>query len=162
MKRKFTIISIALCIISLFFISYTFANTNDMKNAAGGAVNTVRNVIGGTENAVEGAANSATGAIKNGMNSVENGAENMVNGTNNGLNEMKNDTTDSMMGANNGGTNSYTATRTSTTNNNLFGLSSSAWTWIILAIAAIGIIALVMFYTRQNNTTNIYKDKDNK
>lgn len=53
----------------------------------------------------------------------------------------------------------YQATRTSamTDNNNLFGMSSTTWTWFILGIVGAVIVALVWYYgyeqtnTRHNN-----------
>ena len=53
---------------------------------------------------------------------------------------------------------SYTATRTATaTNGTLLGMNSTAWTWLILGIATIAIVALVWYYGKQydNNKTRI-------
>ena len=53
-----------------------------------------------------------------------------------------------------GTSNNYTATRTSA-DNTFMGMNSTAWTWLILGIAAIAIIALVWYYSSQlNNNDN--------
>ena len=60
--------------------------------------------------------------------------------------------------------NNYTATRTATTSDVAFlGISNTVWTWLIIGITAIAIISLIVFYMRQNKTTNnIYNNhRDN-
>ena len=75
----------------------------------------------------------------------------------NGLNRNTNRATTGMNNGNNG---RYTSTRTSTdiaTDNTVLGMSSTAWTWLILGIATIAIIAVVWYYSMQftnNNTRN--------
>ena len=49
--------------------------------------------------------------------------------------------------------NNYTVTRTSA-DNTMMGMNSTAWTWIIIGIAAIGIIAIVWYYTSQTNSNH--------
>ena len=149
----------ALCIISLFFISYTFANTNDIKNAAGDTVNTVRNVIGGTENAVEGAVKDVTNGVKdtgnNIKNDVNNGVNNVTDGTNNNNNTGNMNTT----GNNNGYTANRTATETramTTTDNTFLGMTTTMWTWLMLAVAAVVIIGLVWYYSNQISNNKRY------
>ncbi|MNT83899.1 hypothetical protein D3C72_2238390 [compost metagenome] len=56
----------------------------------------------------------------------------------------------------------YNAVRTSTAeatdaNNTLFGMSGTAWTWLILGIAGIIIIGLVWYYSMQVSS-NKYED----
>ena len=49
----------------------------------------------------------------------------------------------------------YNATRTSTTTNNTFmGMSATAWTWLIIGVAGIAIIALVWYYGTQVRTSH--------
>jgi hypothetical protein len=55
-------------------------------------------------------------------------------------------------------TGNYTATRTST-DGSYMGMSSSTWTWIIMGIAAIAIIALVWYYSMQLTEKN-YDEKN--
>ena len=54
------------------------------------------------------------------------------------------------------------ATRTSTaatTENTFMGMNATAWTWLILGIAAIAIIALVWYYSAQF-TSSHHNDQD--
>ena len=55
--------------------------------------------------------------------------------------------------------NGYTATRTSTGESTFMGMGSTAWTWLILGIAAIAIVALVWYYSMQftNKNNNRYE-----
>ena len=114
MKTKITVIAIITLILSLIFSISVFANTNDIKNAAGDATNFVRNAVGGAENVLEDAANGAAGAIKDGTNAIENGGERIGNDVKNGMTDMKDtmmsNNTNSMTGSTrmdgNGGSNS--------------------------------------------------------
>ena len=164
MKRKVTLIAIIALIISLIFSISVSANTNDIKNAAGDTANFVRNAVGGAENVVEDAAKGAAGAIKSGTNAIENGGERIGNDVKNGMTDMKDtmtfNNTNSMVGTSrtdgtSGSSSNYTATRTSSTGQFTFlGISNTVWTWLIIGITAIAIISLIVFYMRQNKTTN--------
>lgn len=164
MKRKVTFVAIIALIISLFFSISVSANTNDIKNATGSATNFVRNAVGGAENVLEDAANGAAGAIKSGTNAIENGGERIGNDVKNGMTDMKDtmmsNNTNSMVGTSrtdgtSGSNNNYTATRTSTTGEfNFLGISNKVWTWLIIGLTAIAIISLIVFYMRQNKSTN--------
>ena len=164
MKTKITVIAIITLILSLIFSISVFANTNDIKNAAGDTTNFVRNAVGGAENVLEDAANGAAGAIKSGTNAIENGGERIGNDVKNGMTDMKDtmmsNNTNSMAGTTridgNGGSNSnYSATRTSATSDITFlGISNTVWTWLVIGITAIAIISLIVFYMRQNKSTN--------
>ena len=133
MKNKFFIVATLLAILSLFAVSYTFATTN--------AVNDVRNVVGGAENVIEDAGKGIVNGVKDGMNTVKNGAKDVGNDVKNGMNDMGRTT------------NNYTATRTATTTDNglLGNVSNTVWSWLIIAIVAIVIVALVLFYANQND-----------
>ena len=173
MKTKITVIAIITLIFSLIFSVSVFANTNDIKNAAGDTANFVRNAIGGAENVLEDAANGAAGAIKDGTNAIENGGERMGNDVKNGMTDTKDaimsNNTNSMAGTThmngNGGSNSnYSATRTSSTSDITFlGISNTVWTWLVIGITAVAIISLIVYYMRQNKpTNNIYNShRDN-
>lgn len=152
MKKKLFIAAILLSIFTFAFIPNVFANTG-MDNA----VNGIRNFVGGAENVVEDAGKGVVDGVKDGVNAVGNGARDVVNGIDNGMNR-DNRTTGVTM--NNGG---YTATRTSadTGATGLFGnVSNDIWTWMVLAIVGIIIVALVMYYAKQNNMTT-YDHDDN-
>ena len=95
-------------------------------------------------NAVRDTVNNAGNAIKNTGNTVE---RDMHNAT-----SSRNTTT------NNG---TYTATRTSTNGNATFmGMNATAWTWLILGIAAIAIIAVVWYYSNQLTSENNHSRRD--
>lgn len=149
MKKKLFITAILLTIFTFAFISNVFANTG-MDNA----VNGIRNFVGGAENVMEDAGKGVVNGVKDGANAVGNGARDVANGIDNGMNR------DNRATGNNGG---YTATRTSadTGATGLFGnVSNDVWTWMVLAIVGIIIVALVMYYAKQNNITT-YNHDDN-
>lgn len=143
MKKKFFAISTLLCAILVISCSAVFANTN--------MINTVEQ---SAKNMAAGAGNMITrgvDATKNTMNDLGNGVNNMGNNiagtiTNNG-NNGKTGT-----GTNNGATN-YTATRTSANTATWLGMNATAWTWLIMGILTVAIVALVWFYGRQHDTT---------
>ena len=147
MKRKVLIISVIGIIISLFSISYTFA-ANNMNNMAQG----IRNAVGEAENVVEGAGSAVGRVVQDGMNTIGNGARNIGNATENTVGTITNN-------------DKYTATRTATgnsTTNNSSGMSSTVYTWIIIAITAVGIGVLLWSYIRQNNKDNMYIDSNDR
>lgn len=123
---------------TIFSVTYCFANdfSRDMEDAANG----VRDVVGGAENTVEDAAAGVVDGSKDITRGIENAGKN-----------MKNNMQDNMQNTTN-----YSTTRTSTTattNNNatFLGMNSTTWIWLILALAAIGIIAIVYNFSKQNN-----------
>lgn len=152
MYKKLAII-LSILIIAIFSFSVCFAN--DMLN---NAVNDVRNVVGGAENTVENTAKDISNASKNASNSIGNMAEDTMNqmkaeGDNNNTSK---DTNNKMFTSTN---NSYTATRTNTEGSTLMGMNATMWTWLIIGIATIAIVALVWYYSMQMRSTN-YDDRD--
>lgn len=152
MKKYF--ISLAIFSLILFsFFSISFANnlTNDVKNTAGNVGNALANT-----------SNDAKGAIKKAEDTVENGVKDVKNTVSNTsrtvTNAAKNTATD-MSGALANSNNTYTATRTSATDSGFLGMSSTSWTWLILAIVGIAIVALVWYYGAQYEHTN-YDEMD--
>jgi hypothetical protein len=136
-----------------FSFTYVFA-TNGTKDA----VQSVRNVVGDAENVVEDTAKDVSNATKDFTGGVENDAKNITD--NNMDNNNKNTTAGTNARTNSYVDNSaYTATRTSTDNPTFMGMSSTAWTWLILGIAAVAIIALVWYYSMQLTGTN-YDNKN--
>lgn len=135
MNKKLAIV-LSILIVAIFSFSVCFAN--DMANDA---VEGVRNVVGGAENAVEDAAKDVTNAAKDTTNSVENKMENITN----------NRVTSS--------TSTYNATRTNAEGSTLMGMNATMWTWLIIGIATIAIVALVWYYSMQMRSSN-YDDKD--
>ena len=139
MKKKYLVsFIIALCL--TFSFSICFAN-DGLETAA----NDVRNFVGGVENTVENAARDVSNVSKDATGSLENDMSNKQN--NSGRSSSTN-------------TNNYSAVRTSTSDNTLMGMTSTAWTWLIIGIAAIAIIAVVWYYSMQFNNTNRHHDDD--
>ena len=163
MKKSIFIISFI--ILSLFFsCSFVFA-----ENAGEQVVNGIRDTVGGVENAAEDATNNAGGAIKNGANAVKDTTENAANDVKNTAENMGDDVKESgeNMGnniqntmndntdENNQGNDSYTATRTAAENSantsNSGWMNRDMWTWIVVGIITIVIIALIWYYVSRNN-----------
>lgn len=145
MKKKLFVSAILLAIFSFCSITFSFAANNGVNNA----VNGIRNFVGGTENVIEDAGKGAANGIKDGMNTIGNGTKDITNGVENGMRDNRN---------NNGG---YTATRTNADTGaaGMFGISNVG-TWVVLAIVGIVIVALVMYYAKQNNVIT-YNHNDN-
>ena len=101
---------------------------NVIKDGAQATGNAVKNGAQAVGNTVQGAANATGNALANGANYAKNTVKNMIDGN-----------TD------------YTATRTSQ-EETFMGMSSDTWSWLILGVAAIAIIALVWYYSMQLNT----------
>lgn len=145
-------IGISIAIIISMIFSFTVCFANDGGNMVQDAANGVRNVVGGAENAVEDAAKGVTDGAKNITNNIENGGNKAENKASN-----MTSSDNSRMSTNN----SYTATRTSTGTeaNTFMGMTATSWTWLIMGIAAIAIIALVWYYSAQMRSSN-YDDRD--
>ena len=141
----------ALIALSIIFISTFCLAAENIGNMATDAKDSVRNAVGGAENVLENAANSVGNMIHSGTNAVENAGNKMTEGIQN----MTGSSNSTISSSNN---NSYTATRTSTGESTFMRMGSTAWTWLILGIAAIAIVALVWYYSMQF-TTNKNNDK---
>ena len=154
-KKLYAIFAIIVAII--FSFSLCFAAEDVLKDAT----NTVRNAVNNTEDAVEGAMHNAGEAIHDSTEKTENTMENAGNkieGTGNTLAKDTKNTTSRVTNTNNDG---YDATRTATNGNATFmGMNSTAWTWLILGIAAIAIIAVVWYYSTRMNSENNQSRKD--
>ena len=152
MKKKIYISIVAIITITLFSFSYTFAN-NDMT-----AVDGIRNVVGGAENVVEDAGRGLVDGVRNITSNGENAMGNASSDIGNTMQNAGNGISGSLSTDNN----NYNATRTTTrsavdTNEGTFlGMNSTMWTWLIMAIVGIAIVALVWMYAKQNN--NSYND----
>lgn len=144
-KKIFASIVIVLCAIFSFTICFATDNTSGLKEAT----NDVRNFVGGVENTVEDAAKDVSNTSRDVTGDIENGLDNDTRKNSN------NNRTASGSIDNNGG---YTATRTSA-GNNFMGMTSTAWTWLIVGIAAIAIIAVVWYYSMQFTNNNRGNDE---
>lgn len=141
MNKKFFIsLTVVLCLV----FSFTVCLATNNEDGLGKAANDVRNFVGGVENTVENAAMDVSNTSKNVTGNVENRMDGNENSNHNHASTA--------MTNNDGG---YTSTRTST-NNTFMGMTGNAWTWLILGIAAIAIIAVVWYYSMQftNNSHN--------
>jgi len=146
MKKKILFSTlIAFSIGLIFSFSCVLAtNTNPVDG--------IRNFVGGAENVMEGAAAGITNGIRNTTGAITNGMNNTF-GTNN---TMANNTAVTGAITTDNNTTGYTATRTATAFDEptLMGINMTTWTWIIMALAAIGIVTLIWAYTRQQSEKN--------
>jgi len=147
MKKKIYITILTLLAILTFSVSYTFA-TNNIA-----VVDGIRNVVGGAENVMEDAGNGIVSGIRNVTSAGQNTMENVTTDAGNETQGTGN-TTMGGMTTDNG---DYTATRTTTrmatdtTDTTFLGMDATTWTWVIMAIVGISIIALVWMYAKQNH-----------
>ena len=142
-------------LISLIF-SFTICFANDGGNMVKDAADNVRNAVGGVENTVENAAKDVANTSKNVTGNMENDANNVGNNMeNNNHNNQQNTSTNNLK------SNDYNATITSTgtTSNTFMGMNATAWTWLIIGIVAIAIVALVWYYAMQTRSSD-YNDRD--
>lgn len=163
MKKKLIMSILFLATALVVSFSYTFAANETSMNPVEG----VRNFVGGAENVMEDAASGVANGVRNVTGAVENTMEDVThnNGNNNPTenNSMEN-AVNRVTGAittDDGG--NYTARRTADTTS-LGGMTSNTWTWIIVVLAAIAIIALIWAYARGKNysSTNNNNDDNNQ
>lgn len=146
---KKLLVGFTLLIVCVFSFNLCFAN--DAKTMVEDASNSVKNVVGGAEN-----------VVKNTAGAVSNGAKNMTKGIENGAQNTTNQAGNAMQGTMDGG---YNATRTAVDTgagvgaSTFMGMSATAWTWLIMGIAAAAIVALVWYYGSQVRSSN-YDDND--
>ena len=113
------------------------------------------NAAQGTKNVVEGAITGVGNMIGHGANSIMNSMTN-----NNTTTEQTNSTNKASTDRN--ADEDYTASRTATTaEGNLLGLSTTTWTWLIVATVGALIVAIVYFYGRQYDSmaSNSHRDE---
>ena len=143
MLKKIIFTILLLTVAFIFGINYTFAADD---TALEDATNTVRNMVGDAENGIENAAKDISNTSKDVTSDMENGA-------NDAKSDMENKATT------NSNPNNYSASRTSTaTDGSLFGMNSTTWIWLIMAIVAIAIIALVYYFSVRSTGSNNYHD----
>lgn len=138
MKKKFFILS-SLIFAFLFFTSTMVFAANDTMNAIGDGA---RNVVNGAENLVT----KGVDATKNTVNDVSKGIGDTMN-------SEKNATQNTTQNATRNNSNNYstqrTATRTTANNGMFAGMNAMTWSWIIMGILGIAIVALVWAYGMQ-------------
>lgn len=152
MKKKIYISILSIIAILALSFSYTFA-ANDMS-----AVDGIRNVVGGAENVVEDAGKGIVDGVRNITSNGENAMDNVTRDADNTIENAGNGIAGALTNDNNG----YNATRTTTRSavdageGTFLGMNSTVWTWLIMAVVGIAIVALVWMYAKQNN--NSYND----
>ena len=152
MKKRFLLTLVVTILFTSIAIS-SFAMDN--------VVNGIRNAVGGAENTIENIGSDVAGGIRNGFNTLQNGAENVSDDVRNGMHDAENTTGNAVMGTvNNNNNNGYTATRTSTDEMKITGMTTNTWSWIIMGITAAAIVILVWSYIKQKNKNDIYIDSD--
>ena len=115
------------------------------------ATNTIENTTRNMGNEMQSSWDKLSNSAQNMGNNVK-GAMNNVGDTLTGNTDNNNDNS---RNTNNNNDNGYTATRTTgaTTNTGLFGMTTDTmWTWIILAILGVSIVALIWSYGSQTRT----------
>ena len=156
MQKKLSAI-FAIIIAIVFSFSVCFAADDLLKDAT----NTVRDAVNNTEDAVEGAMHNAGDAIQDSTEKAENTMENAGNAIENTGNTIERDMSNTTSRVTDTNNDTYAATRTSTTGNATFmGMNATAWTWLILGIAAIAIIAVVWYYSMQITSENNHSRRD--
>lgn len=149
--RKKLLFSILTFISLIFSFSFVFAADN-MQDAS----NTIRNAVGGAENAVEDAAEGATDAAKDAANTVTDATKNTVD---NAENAVKDDNSNQSVVESMTNDDNYTATRTSA-DATFMGMNATTWTWLIMGIVAIAIVALVWYYSTQLTERNYHDNNE--
>ncbi len=158
MRKSLLLFSLIVAIL-LIFSTFSFAN-NDISNGLNNAGRTVKNMINDAGNSIKSGVEDIGNGINNGasmvQNGVNNGASMMQNEVDNGAQNVGN----TMYGTSGTSNDGYTATRTSATDGNLMGMSSTSWIWLIFGIVGIVIVALVWYYGSQYENTNNYSNRD--
>lgn len=148
--HKKILFGLILALILVFTVNFSFATEKDSE--AHDAINGIRNMVGDAENGIEDAAKDISNTSKEATGDME-------NGTSNEMTESNENDSNGMVESTTGNNGNYTAERTSaTTDESLLGMNSTTWIWLIMAILAIAIIALVYYYTSTMNTKN-YDDE---
>lgn len=124
-------------------LTFSFASTGHE------IVDDTKNMIHDVESKADELGNKAENGINNMKESIKNTTDNVVDDTKNSINTMENDY-DSRYVPNS----DYSVSRTSSLSNDAtyLGLGSTAWTWLIGTVTAIGVIAIVWYYFADNNT----------
>ena len=99
---------------------------------------------------------ASTVFANNALNTIGNVAEDVTSAAGNvlttGVDAVRN-TVDDVANNNRSGNGNtgYTATRTNT-NATWLGMDATMWTWLIMAILGVAIVAMIWFYAKQDNT----------
>lgn len=149
-----------------FIFSFTLCFANDMINEAGNmmqdAGDNIRNAMNNAGNAVEDAARNISGASQDATENITQRANNIGNELMNTDNNDRNDNAEYNANFDNNARTDYNTTRVATTdttgNATFMGMDANMWTWLIVGVAAIAIIALVWYYTMQLRSSDNHRD----
>ena len=136
----------SLIIASVFCLIVSLSSLVFASNIVSGTENVLRDIGNGVQSMVDDAGNSVQDAkdgMSNMMNDWNRDSENMENGM------TRNDNNDGYTATDNG---DYTATRTGATND--VANTGTTFVWVVLAITAAIIVALVWYYATQTSDTN--------
>ena len=154
-KKLFYSVTILL-VLTLFTYVVSFGADNMVNDAINSTTGIVDGAINGIEDAAEAGGNFIGDVGKAAGNITENvvsGAGNLVedgkNTIESGMNNMANTATTQMTDT--GST--YTAQRTSATSPTFLGMNADAWSWIIVGVLGIAIIALVWIYGKEHSNS---------
>jgi len=141
-----------LFIVSIFCLIIFASSTVFAANITQGA----GNVLNGARNGVEHLVNGTTNAARSAKDGVSNIMDDLGNDAERGKDHFEDDMTrDDNKDMTNGDNQGYTATRTAADAGNAVGGASNAFLWVILAIVAVVIVALVWYYgTQTENRSN--------
>ncbi len=154
LKKSLIILSVFCLIVFLSTACFATNLVEGTKNALDSAGNGVEAMVNGAEGAMENAKNG----MGNMMSDMGEGMQNVMDDVKDGMgnDDMTNHDTTGMTGTDDGG---YNAERTATTRaisaDGASAGTNSAFVWIVLAIAAVIIVALVWYYgTQTENRRN--------
>lgn len=142
MNKKILLTTVFIAIL-VFSFNCVFAT-----NMVNDAQNTMNDSMNKTGNAVRDAGNG----VMNAVNGVVDGTKNAVNELTDDRNTDNNNNNTAMTGSTTNNSN-YTTTRTAN-DGTMLGMSATTWTWLIMGIVGIAIVALVWYYSMQNDTAN--------
>ena len=163
MYRKFLLSAILTIAI---IISFTSCFANNMINEAGNMMqdtgDNIRNAMNNAGNAVEDATRNISGATQDATENITQRANNIGNELMNTNNNERNDNAEYNADFDNNSRTDYNATRVATTdtsgNATFMGMDANMWTWLIVGVAAIAIIALIWYYTMQLRSSDNHRD----
>lgn len=158
--NKKILLSVILLTAFIFSFNCVFAEntTNTPANTVNDSMNKAGNTVENAGNAVRDAGNSAMNAVNNVVDGTQNAINTLTedrtdNNSNTGATNNHDNNNMSMTGTTNNGNRNYTTTRTAN-EGTLLGMNATTWTWLIMGIVGIAIIALVWYYSMQHDTAN--------
>ena len=135
-KKLFTFI----LVVTLILASSCVFATNELQDSMNKSGNTLRNIVDGAGTVLQDAGTTITHGVQDVGNAIGNGARDVGGSISSDMTRSDN------MGNDN---NDYTAVRTAN-DGTIMGMNANTWTWLVLGIAALAIVALVWYYAMQN------------